>query len=417
MISPVSSLRVSRFTGAGSFLGRLRGIRKTHSWGSDEELAMEVDVDDESLEMPELDFPPPGRRNPRKQSGKKSLSKSKMKKLLKQELEKERKSNVFHSFSAFYEEQYGSARWSSLMACLLSKPRVACLVNKYCNESSVPPSPNSTRVPFLRLPVYESSALFPHPERDTHNVFDYYLMDAASVLVTEALDLEVGDKVLDLCAAPGGKTLGILQQLDLLQGSLVANEPSPTRSKRLSKVISEYVPANLRTSIRVTRRNGIKWMEHDLYDKVLVDAPCSSERHLLHDPKELGTWTPRRTENCAKRQLALLFAALRAAKLYGRIVYSTCSLSQLENDCVISKALEKGKLDFEIIQKQWPVGERTEHGWIILPDVSQGWGPIYIAVLKKLSTKLELFEECVEDLEELQDTDGEPLLLLPGPES
>ncbi|XP_024516256.1 5-methylcytosine rRNA methyltransferase NSUN4 [Selaginella moellendorffii] len=188
----------------------------------------------------------------------------------------------------------------------------------------------------LKLLAYESNELFPHPERDTQNVFDYYLMDAASVLVTEALDLEMGDKVLDLCAAPGGKTLGILQQLDLLQASLVANEPSPTRSKRLSKVISEYVPENLRTSIRVTRRNGIKWTEYDLYDKVLVDSPCSSERHLLHDPKELGTWTPRRTENCAKRQLALLFAALRAAKLYGRIVYSTCSLSQLENDSVIS---------------------------------------------------------------------------------
>ncbi|EFJ29100.1 hypothetical protein SELMODRAFT_410642 [Selaginella moellendorffii] len=97
--------------------------------------------------------------------------------------------------------------------------------------------------------------------------------------------------------------------------------------------------------------------------------------------KELGTWTPRRTENCAKRQLALLFAALRAAKLYGRIA---CSLKA----------------------GRWPVGALG--GWIVLRD---GWGPIYI------STKLELFEEGVEDLEELEETDGEPLLLLPGPES
>lgn len=68
-----------------------------------------------------------------------------------------------------------------------------------------------------------------------------------------------------------------------------------------------------------------------------MDAPCSSERHLLSKNQEMLSWTPRRTKNCALRQRALLQAALFAVREGGLVVYSTCSISRAENDGVISK--------------------------------------------------------------------------------
>ena len=77
------------------------------------------------------------------------------------------------------------------------------------------------------------------------------------------------------------------------------------------------------------------------FDAVLVDAPCSSERHLLHDPQEMATWTPKRTKQNAKRQLDILLQAIFAARPGGRLLYSTCSISPVENDDVVEKLLKK----------------------------------------------------------------------------
>lgn len=75
--------------------------------------------------------------------------------------------------------------------------------------------------------------------------------------------------------------------------------------------------------------------------QVLVDVPCSSERHLIHDESELRKWTPRRSATLAKKQYELLLAALRTVRVGGIVVYSTCSISSLENDGVIAKVLYK----------------------------------------------------------------------------
>lgn len=116
-----------------------------------------------------------------------------------------------------------------------------------------------------------------------------------------------------------------------------------------------------------------------------MDAPCSSERHLLQNHEELFKWTEQRTVQCAKRQLALLNAGLKNVRVGGLVVYSTCSISNVENDKVIEKALQKRKVDFEIIHRTWLVGEKTEFGWIVLPDTEGGWGPLYFCVLRRVS--------------------------------
>lgn len=83
------------------------------------------------------------------------------------------------------------------------------------------------------------------------------------------------------------------------------------------------------------------------FDRVLVDAPCSSERHVLHSESELLNWSAGRSRNNAKRQLQLLQTALRLCRVGGRVVYSTCSISRLENDEVVARAVNKANNYFD----------------------------------------------------------------------
>jgi 16S rRNA C967 or C1407 C5-methylase (RsmB/RsmF family) len=125
--------------------------------------------------------------------------------------------------------------------------------------------------------------------------------------------------------------------------------------------------------------------ETEAFDRVLVDAPCSGERHLLANKSELEVWSPARSKNLAVRQYALLASALAVVKRGGRVVYSTCSISPLENDGVVAKLLKKRPGEVRILK---PEGlsdktEPTEHGAIVLPD-RDGRGPIYFSVIERV---------------------------------
>jgi len=86
----------------------------------------------------------------------------------------------------------------------------------------------------------------------------------------------------------------------------------------------------------------------------------------------------------AQRQYLLLLTALSAVKPGGLVVYSTCSLSEQENDTVIDKALDnKFGFRFEVMKKGFKIGEATKHGWIVLPDREGGWGPLYFSILQR----------------------------------
>ncbi|ORY08294.1 S-adenosyl-L-methionine-dependent methyltransferase [Basidiobolus meristosporus CBS 931.73] len=306
---------------------------------------------------------------------------------------------VEKEYSEFYESIYGTARWTQLHPSLKSPQRYSCLLNKYSSPEENPSIPDSMqelkleKLPFKSLECFQVSEdiggySFPRPEKnETTGLLTHYLLDAGSVLATEALDIQPGEHVLDMCASPGGKSLCILQRMSgVIGGHLTSNEPSPTRRKTLSRVMAEYIPKEFNVDLRITGEEGWKFLFFglDRYDKVLVDAPCSSDRHILHDSSEFKLWTPSRSKNLAKRQFALLQSALKVVRPGGTIVYSTCALSELENDGVIERALNKSKVPFEIVQENWPLGEKTKHGWICLPDAAHGYGPLYFAKLKKL---------------------------------
>ena len=270
------------------------------------------------------------------------------------------------AFHSHYESVFGIDRWNnSLFPALLEPTHHAALINTYADDPHLEGKK-------LELGCVLQETLTP-PKRSGQYV-SHYNLDAASLLATHALDPQPGELILDLCAAPGGKSIALAQH-----ATVHANEIDHARNTRLAANLRAYLPVD---RYKVLKLNGTK-ATFQQYDKVLVDAPCSSERHLIHSKMD---WKPSKT--LPKIQLALLLNALRAVKTGGRVVYATCSLSELENDGVVEKCLQK--TNAEVVDHPFydTMTERTKYGRIVLPDHPSGgrWGPIYFAVLVKKVT-------------------------------
>ena len=171
---------------------------------------------------------------------------------------------------------------------------------------------------------------------------EFYKMDPASILVARALEVQQNEKILDLCAAPGGKSLILAEALNST-GELISNEFSNSRRERLMRVFKEYIPMDQRGNVFVKGQDGNQFglRMPDEFDRVLADVPCSGERHLLENKSEFEKWTVRRSQNLAVRQFSLLSSAWLTCKPGGRIVYSTCSISPIENDEIIQKMVKR----------------------------------------------------------------------------
>jgi len=282
-------------------------------------------------------------------------------------------------FNQFYSQMYGE-RWPRLVEALLAPKKHVAVANPF-SKYSFP-----SRAMTIRGLSFDHDVkdLFPAPEKTEEGYINYYLMDAASILPIEALELNPGERVVDLCAAPGGKSLLCALKLKN-QGLLVSNDRSAARRARIHRIFDDYLPKTEQKNLKVTAHDASKWClyEKSVYDKVLLDAPCSSERHVLEDSKELSLWAPGRTKAIAVTQFAMLASALDIVKKNGMIVYSTCALSQLENDDIIRKLYQKRPDRFELIRKEFSFGEPTEFGWQVLPDTT-GWGPFYLAIIRRI---------------------------------
>jgi 16S rRNA C967 or C1407 C5-methylase (RsmB/RsmF family) len=211
-----------------------------------------------------------------------------------------------------------------------------------------------------------------------------YFLDPASLAAAMALGVQPGDSVLDLCAAPGGKTLVLALALQG-RGRLVSNERSATRRGRLRRVLEEHLSSDLRAPVEVQGHDATRWGLHEqgVYDRVLLDAPCSSERHVLNDPTHLAKWGPARSRHLAATQHAMLCAALDAVRVGGTILYSTCALAPLENDRVIDRLAKKRGDRFRVESIPHLCGEQSEHGLQVWPDRCQGQGPICMVCLTR----------------------------------
>lgn len=169
------------------------------------------------------------------------------------------------------------------------------------------------------------------------------------------------------------------------RGMLVCNELNNSRRAKLRKVLKDYLPSTVLKRVTVTGVDGEKWGQSEtrLFDRILVDAPCSSERHLIHNPKEMVDWNRNKTKKNSERQYNLMMNAIKSCKKGGRIVYGTCSLSPLENEELISKVLETKSKSVKVHPFSCELGEPLKYGWVMLPDKCK-YGPIYLCVLERI---------------------------------
>ena len=180
----------------------------------------------------------------------------------------------------------------------------------------------------------------------------FYLQEPSAMAPIGALEVEPGLRVLDLCAAPGGKSGGIAARL-AGQGLLVANEVVPGRAKTLRFTLERLGVAN--GVVTCARPDVLCEALPGYFHRVLVDAPCSGEGMFRKDPEAVAAWSPQHVAACAKRQQAILGSAAQAVAPGGLLVYSTCTFNALENEAVV-EAFCQEQPDFllERTVRLWP---------------------------------------------------------------
>lgn len=236
--------------------------------------------------------------------------------------------------------------------------------------------------------------------------FNYYCMDAASLLPVLMLGLEQGDSLLDMCAGPGGKSLAAMQTLR--PAKIVCNDIDFERVKRIKHVMSAYLVRDFnkdmgKNVVQYCNKDGIMLPEifEGQFDKVLCDVPCYTDRHVLFNDDGNIFHNARKKERLRmpERQSELLQSALRCVKPGGTVVYSTCTLSPVQNDGVVYTALkaiwETSDIDFTVSDLSAvvePFGatmklsekkHKLKYGQMVLPHLSCNFGPMYFAKIKR----------------------------------
>ncbi len=184
----------------------------------------------------------------------------------------------------------------------------------------------------------------------------YYLQESSAMAPVNYMGLKKGMKVLDLCAAPGGKTLQIAQSIGD-GGLLLSNDLSVSRQRATVRNIEKFGFKNVIVSAEPPEKLATRFQ--GFFDAILVDAPCSGEGIFLKDSKYALDWSKSHPVEYAERQLGILSDIKPALKEGGRIMYSTCTFSREENEGVIENFLSENQ-DFEIIPIDTSLSVETE---------------------------------------------------------
>ena len=162
-----------------------------------------------------------------------------------------------------------------------------------------------------------------------HEIGAYYIQEPGAMMPAAVLNARPGERILDLCAAPGGKStqIGLAMRGE---GLLVCNEPVPKRAQILSRNIERMGLPNAIVTCAMPEQLAAKWTGG--FDAVMVDAPCSGEGMFRRDPATRSEWTAEKAEGCAARQREILQEAAKLVRPGGRLVYSTCTYNPEENE-------------------------------------------------------------------------------------
>lgn len=210
----------------------------------------------------------------------------------------------------------------------------------------------------------------------------YYPQESGSMLldsVLKQLELPVSPKVLDLCAAPGGKSTLIASFLEN-NGLLVSNEVIQTRARILKENLSKWGYTNT-----IVTNNDPKDFERlpQFFDLILVDAPCSGEGMFRKDPNARSEWSEDNVQLCSGRQKRIVMDVWNSLRPGGFLIYSTCTFNTNENEDNVNWFINE--TDAELIQFEFPspiLGGRNGIGNYCIPGKVQSEG-FFIAVLQK----------------------------------
>ena len=217
----------------------------------------------------------------------------------------------------------------------------------------------------------------------------YYVQEASSMFLEEALkqsiDFSKSIRVLDLCAAPGGKST-LLQSVIDDKSILVSNEVIKSRVTVLSENIAKWGAANV-----IVTNNDPKDFQRlpDYFDLIVVDAPCSGSGLFRKDPKAINEWSEQNVDLCSQRQQRILADILPSLKAGGTLIYSTCSYSPAEDEEIcdwLSKHHSLNSIQFQL-KNEWNIIETSApdsnaHGYRFYPDKLKGEG-FFIAAFRK----------------------------------
>ena len=171
-----------------------------------------------------------------------------------------------------------------------------------------------------------------------HEAGLYYLQEPSALSAVTALSPRPGERVLDLCAAPGGKATQIAALMGG-RGLLVCNEPSPQRAQALSRNVERMGVPN--AVVACAQPEQLARRFPGFFDRILVDAPCSGEGMFRRQIEARAEWNPLAPRGCAERQLAILREAARMLRPGGALVYSTCTFNDVENEGVLDRLLSE----------------------------------------------------------------------------
>lgn len=251
------------------------------------------------------------------------------------------------------------------------------------DNSCLNPDETLSRIPYAHNAWYlkDDSMCGSNP---LHEAGAYYIQEPSAMAACAVLSPQAGDKVLDLCAAPGGKSTQICMQADV--SLLVANEPNPSRARILSSNIERMGIKSALVTCALPHQLSETWPR--FFDRILVDAPCSGEGMFRRHPEARTEWHSGLPLSCHHRQTEILHHASLMLRSGGIMVYSTCTFNTTENELTIESFLRSHQ-NFKLLPIRIDGLPNAETGMLRLwPHHFPGEGH-FIALLQK--------EDCLQD--------------------
>lgn len=197
---------------------------------------------------------------------------------------------------------------------------------------------NLTQIPWANEGFYYDETVDRPGKNPLHEAGAYYLQEPSAMSVVPKVDVQEGDKVLDMCAAPGGKSTYILSKLNDT-GLLVSNEINPIRIKALGENLERFGAKNC--IITNTDSNNLRKVFTGYFDKVVIDAPCSGQGMFRKDEVAIKDWSYAKVLECQSIQREIIRDGYEMLKNGGILVYSTCTFAKEENETIINEFIEE----------------------------------------------------------------------------